>query len=78
MIAQICGLEVGDFIHTTGDTHLYLNHFEQAKLQLSREPFPLPTMKINKEVDDIFKFKFEDFKLQNYQCHPAIKAPIAV
>lgn len=78
MIAQICGLEVGDFIHTTGDTHLYLNHLEQAKLQLSREPFPLPTMEINQEIDNIFKFKFEDFKLQNYQCHPAIKAPIAV
>ena len=78
MIAQICGLELGDFVHTTGDTHIYSNHFEQCKLQLSREPFPLPTMKINPDVKDIFSFKFEDFELQNYQCHPTIKAPVAV
>ena len=78
MIAQICGLGVGDFVHTTGDTHIYSNHFEQCKLQLSRTPYPLPTMKINPDVKDIFSFKFEDFELQNYQCHPTIKAPIAV
>ena len=78
MIAQVCGLEVGEFIHTMGDAHLYLNHIEQAKLQLSRTPFPLPTMKINKDVKNIFDFKYEDFELQNYQCHPTIKAPIAV
>ena len=78
MIAQVCGLEVGEFIHTIGDAHLYLNHIEQAKLQLSRTPYPLPTMKINKDVKNIFDFKYEDFELQNYQCHPTIKAPIAV
>ena len=78
MIAQVCRLEVGDFIHTMGDAHLYLNHIEQAKLQLSRKPFPLPTMKINKDVKNIFDFKYEDFELQNYQYHPTIKAPIAV
>ena len=78
MIAQVCGLEFGDFVHTTGDTHIYSNHFEQCKLQLSRKPFPLPTMKINQDVKDIFSFKFEDFELQNYQCHPAIKASVAV
>ena len=78
MIAQVCRLEVGDFIHTMGDAHLYLNHIEQAKLQLSRKPFPLPTMKINKDVKNIFDFKYEDFELQNYQCHPKIIAPIAV
>ena len=78
MIAQVCNLELGDFVHTTGDTHLYSNHFEQAKLQLSRTPYPLPTMKINPDVKDIFSFKFEDFELQNYQCHPTIKAPVAV
>ena len=78
MMAQICGLDLGDFVHTTGDTHIYSNHFEQCKLQLSREPFPLPTMKINPDVKDIFSFKFEDFELQNYQCHPTIKAPVAV
>ena len=78
MIAQVCNLELGDFVHTTGDTHLYSNHFEQAKLQLSRTPYPLPTMKIIPDIKDIFSFKFEDFELQNYQCHPTIKAPIAV
>lgn len=78
MIAQVCGLELGDFVHTTGDTHLYSNHFEQAKLQLSREPFSLPTMKLNPDIKSVFDFKFEDFELQNYQCHPAIKAPVAV
>jgi thymidylate synthase len=78
MIAQVCDLEVGEFIWTGGDTHLYSNHFEQTNLQLTRTPFPLPTMKINGEVKDIFSFKFEDFELLNYQCHPAIKAPVAV
>lgn len=78
MIAQVCGLEYGDFIHTFGDVHLYSNHIEQAKLQLTREPYPLPTMKINPDVKDIFGFKFEDFTLENYQSHPHIKAPVAV
>lgn len=78
MVAQVCDLGVGDFVHTFGDVHLYTNHFEQAALQLSREPFPLPTMKINPEVRDIFSFTFEDFVLEGYQSHPAIKAPVAV
>jgi thymidylate synthase len=78
MIAQVCDLQVGDFIHTFGDAHLYSNHFEQAQLQLIRTPFPLPKMKINPAVKDIFEFKFEDFELNNYQSHPAIKAPVAV
>jgi thymidylate synthase len=78
MIAQVCGLEYGDFVHSFGDVHLYNNHFEQAQLQLSRKPFPLPTMKINPDVKDIFSFQFEDFTLENYESHPAIKAPVAV
>jgi thymidylate synthase len=78
MIAQVCDLEVGDFVHTFGDTHLYNNHFEQAHLQLSREPRPLPTMRLNPTIKDIFSFKFEDFTLENYDPHPAIKAPVAV
>lgn len=78
MVAQVCGLEAGDFIHTFGDVHLYNNHIEQARLQLTREPYPLPTMRINPEVKDIFGFKFEDFTLENYVYHPAIKAPVAV
>ena len=78
MVAQVCGLEPGDFVHTFGDVHLYSNHEEQAKLQLSRTPFPLPTMKLNPEVKDIFRFRFEDFMLEGYQSHPAIKAPVAV
>ena len=78
MIAQVCGLEPGEFIHTTGDTHLYLNHLEQAALQLSREPRPLPRMIINPEVKDIFSFKYEDFTLEGYDPWPAIKAPVAV
>ncbi|MGB0720438.1 MAG: thymidylate synthase, partial [Bdellovibrionales bacterium] len=68
----------GDFIHTFGDAHLYSNHFDQANEQLSRAPFPLPTMAINPEVKDIFDFTFDDFTLQNYQAHPHIKAPVAV
>ena len=78
MVAQACDLKLGDFVHSFGDVHLYNNHFEQAKLQLTRTPFPLPTMKINPAVKDIFGFTFEDFELVNYQSHPAIKAPVAV
>ena len=78
MIAQVCDLEPGEFIHTTGDTHLYLNHLEQAALQLSREPRPLPRMIINPQVKDIFSFKYEDFTLEGYDPWPAIKAPVAV
>lgn len=78
MIAQVCGLQCGDFVHSFGDLHLYNNHLEQAQLQLSRTPFPLPQMKINPEVKDIFSFQYSDFTLENYQCHPAIKAPVAV
>lgn len=78
MMAQVTGLEAGDFIHTFGDVHLYSNHREQALLQLTREPFPLPQMKLNPAVTDLFDFKFEDFTLENYQSHPAIKAPVAV
>lgn len=78
MMAQVCGLEYGEFVHTFGDVHLYNNHVEQAKLQLTREPLGLPTMKINPDVKDIFGFKFEDFTLENYEAHPSIKAPIAV
>ena len=78
MVAQVCNLEVHEFIHTFGDAHLYLNHMEQAKLQLSREYKPLPTLKINPEVQNIFGFKFEDFQLENYDPHPHIKASVAV
>lgn len=78
MIAQVCDLQPGEFVHSFGDAHLYNNHFEQAHLQLTRTPFPLPQMKINPEVKNIFDFKFEDFELLNYQSHPAIKAPVAV
>lgn len=78
MIAQVCDLQLGDFVHTFGDVHLYNNHFEQARLQLSRTSFPLPQMKINPSVKDIFGFTFEDFTLEGYQSHPAIKAPVAV
>lgn len=78
MVAQVCGLQYGDFVHSFGDVHLYNNHIEQAKLQLSRTPFDLPVMKINPDVTDIFGFKFEDFTLENYQSHPHIKAPVAV
>ena len=78
MVAQVCGLKVGDFVHTLGDAHLYANHLEQVDLQLSREPMALPKMHINPEVKDIFEFKFDDFELYNYQAHPHIKATVAI
>ncbi len=78
MIAQVCDLEAGDFVHTLGDAHLYNNHLEQTRLQLSRDPRPLPSMKLNPAVKDIFDFTFEDFTLENYDPHPHIKAPVAV
>ncbi len=78
MMAQVTGLEAGEFIHTLGDAHLYLNHLEQADLQLSREPLPLPRMKLNPEVSDLFAFRYEDFTLEGYESHPHIKAPVAV
>lgn len=78
MIAQVTGLEPGEFIHTTGDTHLYLNHLEQARLQLTREPRPLPTMKLNPDVKSLFDFKYEDFVLENYDPWPHIKADVSV
>ena len=78
MVAQVCELKPGDFVHTFGDVHLYNNHIEQANLQLTRKPFPLPLMKLNPDVKNIFDFKFEDFTLEQYQHHPPIKAPVAV
>lgn len=78
MIAQVCDMDPGEFVHSFGDVHLYNNHFEQASLQLTRKPFPLPQMKLNTEVKNIFDFKFEDFALENYQSHGSIKAPVAV
>mgnify|MGYP006283633851 CR=1 FL=1 len=78
MVAQVTGLKPGDFVHTFGDAHIYLNHIEQVKLQLTRKPYPLPQMKINPEVKNIFDFKFEDFELVNYQAHPHIKGEISV
>jgi thymidylate synthase len=78
MIAQVCELEPGEFIHSFGDVHIYNNHMEQVQLQLSRKPFPLPQMKLNPAVKNIFDFSFTDFTLENYQSHPAIKAPVAV
>jgi thymidylate synthase len=78
MVAQVCGLKLGDFVHTLGDAHLYLNHLGQTREQLSRETRQLPVMRINPEVKDIFGFKFEDFTLEDYDPHPAIKAPVAV
>lgn len=78
MLAQVCDLEPGDFIHSFGDVHIYSNHLEQVKLQLSRTPYPLPQLKLNPEVRDIFGFRYEDFELVGYQSHPGIKAPVAV
>ena len=78
MMAQVCGLEAGDFVHTLGDAHLYSNHLEQTQLQLSRDPLPLPTMKLNPEIKDLFAFTYEDFELVGYEHHPHIKAPVAV
>lgn len=78
MLAQVTGYEPGEFIHSFGDVHIYNNHIDQVKLQLSREPLPLPTMQLNKEVTDILKFQYSDFELLHYQSHPAIKAPVAV
>jgi len=78
MLAQVCGYRAGDFVHTFGDAHIYSNHFEQAQLQLAREPRALPTMRINPEVKDIFAFRFEDFNLEGYDPHPHIAAPVAV
>ncbi len=78
MMAQVTGLQPGDFVHTLGDAHLYLNHLEQADLQLSREPYALPQMRLNPNVTNLFDFKYEDFELVNYQHHPHIKAPVAV
>lgn len=78
MVAQVTGLKPGEFIHTTGDSHIYLNHMEQVKLQLSRTPRPLPTMKINPNVKSIFDFKYEDFKLEGYDPWPAIKGEVSV
>ncbi|MCR5454057.1 MAG: thymidylate synthase [Bacteroidales bacterium] len=78
MIAQVCGYKPGVFVHTLGDAHIYLNHLEQVNTQLQREPYPLPTMRINPDVKDIFSFQYEDFTLENYQCHPTIKGVISV
>ncbi|HEY8964528.1 MAG TPA: thymidylate synthase, partial [Alphaproteobacteria bacterium] len=78
MIAQVCGLKPGEFVHTLGDAHLYSNHIEQAREQITRKPFPLPEMHLNPHVTNIFDFKFEDFELVGYEAHPTIKAPIAV
>jgi thymidylate synthase len=78
MVAQVTGYDLGDFVHTFGDAHLYLNHLDQARLQLSRQPFPLPRMTLNPEVTSLFDFRFEDFQLEDYRFHPHIKAPIAV
>jgi thymidylate synthase len=78
MIAQVCDLAPGDFVHTFGDAHIYLNHLEQVQTQLSRQPYPLPQMKLNPEVRNILDFRYEDFELSGYQCHPPIRAPIAI
>ncbi len=78
MVAQVCGLEPGEFVHTLGDAHLYLNHLDQARLQLSREPLPLPRLRLNPDITDLFAFGFDDIAIEDYRSHPAIKAPIAV
>ncbi len=78
MVAQVCGLQVGHFVHTLGDAHIYSNHFEQVHTQLQRDPLPLPRLRLNPEVDDLFAFRYEDIEIEGYQYHPAIKAPVAV
>jgi len=78
MVAQVCELAVGDFVHTLGDAHLYSNHFEQAREQLARSPRPLPQLRLNPEVRDLFAFQYEDIAIEGYEPHPAIKAPVAV
>jgi len=78
MIAQVCDLELGDFVHTFGDAHIYTNHLDQINLQLTREPHKLPKMKINPKIKNIFEFKYEDFTLEDYECHPAIKGVVSV
>ncbi|UAA38107.1 thymidylate synthase [Paraneptunicella aestuarii] len=78
MVAEVCGLEPGDFVHTLGDAHLYLNHMEQVELQLTRQPYSLPTIKIKPGVTDIFAYTYDDFELLDYECHPHIKAPVAI
>jgi thymidylate synthase len=78
MMAQVTGYELGEFVHTFGDAHLYLNHLEQAEEQLGREPYPLPQMRLNESVTSLFEFGYDDFELANYRCHPRIAAPIAV
>jgi len=78
MVAQVCDLEVGEYVHTFGDVHIYNNHFEQVEKQLSREPKSLPMMKLNPEIKNIFDFDFNDFTLENYDPHPGIKAPVAI
>jgi thymidylate synthase len=78
MVAQVCGLRPGDFVHTFGDVHIYKNHFEQVELQLSRTPYALPTVRLNPEVTDLFAFRYEDIELLDYQHHPRIAAPVAV
>ena len=78
MVAQVTGLEPGEFVHTLGDAHLYLNHLDQADTQLAREPYPLPRMKLNADVESIFDFTYDDFELVGYKHHPVIRAPIAV
>jgi thymidylate synthase len=78
MVAQVCGLEVGDFVHTLGDAHLYLNHVEQAREQLTREPLPRPRLRLNPAITSLFDFRYDDIAIENYRSHPAIKAPVAV
>lgn len=78
MLAQVCGLKLGEYVHVLGDAHIYHNHFAQVREQLAREPYPLPQMHLNPEVKNIEDFKFEDFTLEGYQCHPTIKAQVAV
>lgn len=78
MLAQVCGLQVGEFVWSGGDIHIYSNHIKQVKTQLAREPRPLPILELNPDVDDIFKFSYDDFKIKDYNPHPPIKAPVAV